>query len=221
MLADRRGFAIILVTLTLVATITLDPPSALASDAGAFVLPDEGEVLRYQRVIGELEHPDPGPEVVLYADGRLQVRRPVYQTKAGLWQTRLDLAEMRALLEDVVANGLVDIDVQELRQRKATIQRQRAEAARRTGTSPTLYAIGDPDRSVLTLTLAAYSPPGDLSSPMTGPITRSWEWMDLYGDAGRFPEIRELAAFHRLELKMIEFIDSDSFERVPVEEVAP
>lgn len=195
--------------------------AAAGSGTGAFTLPEQGEVLRYQRVLGELEHPDPGPEVILRADGRLQVRRPVYMKQAGTWQTRLDAAQMRALLEGVVASGLVDAELDELRARRAGIERQRAEAAERAGTPRQVYAVGDPDRSVLTLSLASYTPPGELGAAAVGPLTRSWQWWDLYGDAGRFPEIPELAAFHRLELRMIEFIDAQTLERVPAEEVTP
>ena len=194
-------------------------PAAHAEPVG-FELPADGEVFRYQRVLVELDHPDPGPEVILYADGRLQVRRPVYQTRAGLWQKRLDPQQMRQLLADVVASGLIETDVPKLRERKADLQMQRRQAAERAGQPQTYYAAGDPDRSLLRLRLAGYAPPGELGGALSGPIERSWQWTNLYGDAGRFPEIRELAAFHRLELRLIEFIDDETFERVASDDLA-
>lgn len=210
---SRSGLGVFLLTV-------LMSMGSVSAEPIAFDLPADGEILRYQRVLAELEHPDPGPEVILYADGRLQVRRPVYQTRAGLWQSRLDEEQIHQLLNDVMASGLIETDVPMLRARKADVERQRFEAADRAGAPRTFYAVGDPDRSLLTLRLANYSPPGDLGGALSGPIERSWEWTDLYGDAGRFPEIRELAAFHRLELRMIEFIDDATFERVVSEEMA-
>ncbi|MEM9555715.1 MAG: hypothetical protein AAGC60_15785 [Acidobacteriota bacterium] len=194
----------------LVALLVLLPAAA---SADAFTLPENGEVVRYQRVLGEIEHADPGPEVILYADGRVLVRRPEYMRGPGAWQARLAPAALEEIVGDLVASGLVDADVDALRARRHDLERLRAEAAARDG-SAVIYAVGDPDRSVVTLRLAAYTPFGDLGGASLGPVERTWEWSDLYGDATRFPEIRELAALHRLELRLIGWIDAQDLEAV-------
>lgn len=202
----RSGIRLVLLTLIL----SLGP----AAQAEIFELPEDGEILRYQRVLGEFEHEDPGPEVILQADGRLQVRRPVYMKNPGLWQIRLEKAEMMTLLRDVVESGFVDADASTLRAQRAGIEKRRRQAAKSAGVQPVLYATGGPDTSVLSLRLASYRPAGDLAAVKSGPVRRSLQWSNLPVDADRFPEIRELVAFRKLELRMIQFIDMESLEKV-------
>lgn len=187
-------------------------PVTLWAEA-SFSLPADGEVLRYQRQLGEIDHVDKGPEVVVYADGRLVVRRPAYQSRPGLWQMAMPADELQTLIGDVVEAGLLDTDTDQLLERRRRSQQRRVEEAQRSNQPLTVYAAGGPDRSVLTISVERYRPAGELGDA-AAPLSRTWTWSDLHGDADRFQEIRELVAFDHLEHRLIEYIDHPNLEEV-------
>ncbi|MEM8993247.1 MAG: hypothetical protein AAGF23_00515 [Acidobacteriota bacterium] len=196
---------------TLLALLT---PAVLWGQA-SFTLPADGEVLRYQRQLGEIDDADRGPEVVVYADGRIVVRRPAYYKNPGQWQLQRTPEVVRGLVSGVVEGGLVDVTEGDLRRRLREAEARRAEADLRAGRARTLYAAGGADRSVLSLSLASYRPSSELGAAAS-PVSTTWAWRDLYGDADRFRDIPELAAFAALERRLLEFID-----RTDLQEVSP
>ncbi|MEO1082706.1 MAG: hypothetical protein AAFY88_00545 [Acidobacteriota bacterium] len=196
----------------LVALLALLTPTLLWGEA-SFTLPSDGEVLRYQRQLGEIDHADRGPEVVVYADGRIVVRRPSYYSNPGHWQLQGTPGDVRGLIAGVVEGGLVDVTEGDLRERRRDAEMRRIEADVRAGRGQTFYAVGGADRSVLTLTLDGYRPASELGDAAS-PVSATWAWSDLYGDAERFRDIRELVAFHALERRLLDFLDHPDLKEV-------
>ncbi|MEO1367407.1 MAG: hypothetical protein AAFX50_09535 [Acidobacteriota bacterium] len=195
-----------------VALLALLAPAVLWGEA-SFTLPADGEVLRYQRQLGEIDHADRGPEVVVYADGRIVVRRPEYYRNPGHWQLQRSPDDVRSLVSGLVEGGLVDVSEDDLRRRRRDEDARRVESDLRAGRGHTLYAVGGADRSVLSLSLASYRPASELGDAAS-PVAATWAWLDLYGDADRFRDIRELSAFAALERQLLEFLDHPELQEV-------
>ncbi|NQZ96650.1 MAG: hypothetical protein HRU01_09080 [Myxococcales bacterium] len=160
-------------------------------------------VLRMKEEIGALEQPDSGPSITVYASGRTVVQYPPYMKRAGTYEITLAPAEMRNMVESLLARRIVEFDASAVRQRKraAIAARRTASAAARAGTAtkPELLEVFDATTTHIEVQLARYRPA--LTGAQSGPaaaapvqrnVTRSISWYGLRADARHFPTIEEI-----------------------------
>lgn len=191
-------------------------PGAFDPTEASFELPADGPILRYRRILGELDEADRGPSIEIHADGRIMVRRPAYMLHSGTWEGRMEMNELSGLFDRLVSSGLVETDRAELMERRRALVQERVAVAEKAGEPLRVFAVGDPDVSELEIVLALYKRKGELGGA-AAPLRRSWAWSDLHGDAERFPEMRELTAFDRVEHALIEWLDRDDLRKVEEE----
>lgn len=184
------------------------------ADAAQFTLPDDGPVLRYQRIPGELADPSWAPSLEVFADGRFIVQRPAIMQHSGVWEGQLERQELRSLVDGLVTGGLLEVDRPALETKRKAALEQRASAAKRNGKERELFFVADADLSHLELTVATYKAAGELAGAGTGPVHRAWSWRSLHDDAQRLPEVRELVAFAQAEQHLITLMDRTDLTRL-------
>lgn len=160
-------------------------------------------VLHMQEEIGALEQPGSGPSVTLYANGRTVVQYPVYMKRAGTYEITLAPAEMRVVVESLLAGRIIEFDASAVRERKRAIReaQRTARAAAPPGTATELDLSGSFDVTTthIDMQLALYRPAhageaGRLATalPVQHNVVRSISWHGLRGDARHFPEVEEI-----------------------------
>jgi len=161
--------------------------TSVAAQPPAFDRSGATVVLRYQEIIGALAADDPGPSVEVFGDGRVVVRYPAYMKAAGVYTTQIALAEVEAMVAEVVDAGIADFNhdavARELRQAQAA----RAAAAQPRASQGTIVTyVSDPSTTVIEAHLQPE--PGKRSSKKVAAA----RWTGLAGDAEKYPEVETL-----------------------------
>lgn len=184
--------------LVLVGALAAGPAgSQLPPETGAsFELPADpaAVVLEYYEIVGMIAAEDRGPRLLIRADGSGVVHFPVYMSRAGTYELRIPVSELRDLVASLMAEGLVEMDPAAMRRARDRAEAEAARRAREEGGA--LVAVSDESTSVVALRLAEYRRvPG-------GPVQRDVEkevvWHGLRSDAERFPEVAGLAGLQRV-----------------------
>jgi hypothetical protein len=167
----------------LIGAFSVSFPTRAAAQAVRYDSSAAAVVASLHEHVGEIEHPDPGPSLQLFGDGRIAAHFPPYMRRAGDWSARLSAAEMRHLVHSLAATGLLDVDPDATRSavRRARAARRAAALRRET----TLFEASDP--SLTTMTLRANG------------RERTVAWRGLRADAHAHPdvvEVQQLRAAH-------------------------
>lgn len=163
-------------------------------------------VLRYQRILGGMRDPDPGPSVTLYGDGRVHVHYPRYMKRAGEWTLRLPRARMDTLLRGwIIDSGLAEFDA--VSARTASRQAELEKAAR-----GELYYVSDPDITSIELNLSGYRGKGETGEVLRK-VSRSYRWSGLQDQVRRHPGISGLAGLASVERDLLAILGRDDLVR--------
>jgi hypothetical protein len=155
-----------------------EPQFELPADLGT-------PVIRYLERIDGIRHPDPGARLEVYADGMVVLHRPPYMRDAGDWEMHLDPVAVRALVRELLDDGVAEFD--------AHAQRAAIRAAPR-GAQPEVFHT---DESVVEIELRL---DGYRSATGAGPmlvLQHTARWRGLRTDVRNYPEraaLRGLAA---------------------------
>jgi len=122
--------------------------------------------LAYHVYPGELALHGDTPKVAVFADGRVQVWRPAWQPRPGLYEYRLESAALDGLVAAATAPELAAIDLAGAERALAETRQRLAREQRR------FYAISDPDRYQITISSSAAPHAGE---PEAGRIELVWE----------------------------------------------
>ncbi len=88
------------------ASLLIVSATALAQTLPTYSTSDEVLLLEYDRYSLKIERPDPTPLIRIYGSGRVQVYYSAFSPKAGLYETRLSINELNALIVQLSSNGL-------------------------------------------------------------------------------------------------------------------
>lgn len=181
------------------------------SGAAGFELPGDPQalVLRFSESLGAIAHPDPGPWVEVYADGRVAVHFPPYMRRAGDYELRLDRGALRRLVASQLARGVAEFDAEAVRARSRELARERGLAAG--SQRPELFSAADAEVSRFELRLGSYRAPGRGAQ---APFSKQISWRGLAAHARHYPEIAALAELARARRELLDLIQSAELVRV-------
>jgi len=123
------------------------------------------------------------PVMKVFADGRVQVHKPMFMKQPGDYEYTLSPAELLALIQGLIKDGMVDFD-----ETKVMRARQAAEDARRKRGE--LYAVSDAEITTIQLNLDSYQ--SSIFAPVQAVINKQLRWQNLETDARRFRGITAL-----------------------------
>jgi hypothetical protein len=176
-----------------------------------FELPSDPQalVLRFSESLAALAHPDPGPSLEVYADGRVAVHYPPYMKRAGDYELRLDPGALQRLVASQLARGVAEFDPEAVRSRRRELARERGRAAG--SQRPELFSVPDAATSRFELRLGSYQPAG--RGPQA-PFSKRISWHGLAAHARHYPEIAALADLARARRDLLDLMQSADLVRV-------
>lgn len=168
---------------TLVPATAVAAPFRISADPGTIVL-------EYGHVQHALAEQDPLPLIRIYGDGLVWVHYPVYTQRAGDYEFRLELKEVRRLIREIRRDGLLEFD------RDRTL-RQRTAMRGETSSADQLSDAAD---TVIRIRLERYKGGIDFD--------KSIVWTGVDTDARAFPDLSPVQSLARLEQKLRAMIDN-------------
>lgn len=190
--ASRSAAAAVLALATVVATAVWAQAVQYSRDPGAVVA-------RYQELPGEIAEADRGRSVTVYGDGRVLVHHPHYTRSAGDYTTRLDAAELDALVGALVAEGVLTFDAAATR----TATREAAAGAR-----------GADDRAAADLDVVVSDVDLTVLELHANGVAKTVRWSGLRGDAARHPTVGPLQGLARAEREMRALLERADLQKV-------
>lgn len=161
--------------------------------------------------IVEIEDPDPGPSVKVYADGRVVVHFPAYMKRAGDYETVLTADELEALVSGL-SNQLAGFDEEAARRKAAhgdAVQRTWAAGNR----TPELLQAPDATNTKITVKLTAYEPRG--LGPAIHPVDAAVTWRGLNEAARRHPDVQEIQGLAVVRRDLLALMERPDLSKAP------
>lgn len=158
-------------------------------------------VVRYQRVIAELEDTDRGPSVTIRANGRMTVHYPRYMKRAGDYETFLGRDQVEAIVNSLIDKQVADVDP------RAVGAQAEALAADK------LVWASDYTTTVIELNLDNVQPAGETSeSPRT--LQKTIRWQGLQSQARHHPSVRALQDLAAAARELEALMTHEALERI-------
>jgi hypothetical protein len=151
-------------------------------------------VVHYAEAIGEIGEADRGPSLTIHQDGAVEVHYPAYMRRAGDHRGRLAPAALDALVDRLVARGVLDFDPPRVRAERT------AELRRRAATPAPLFVATDPSVTTVTLRIDG--------------LERTVTWPGLRSDAKRFPDLAALQRLRAAERELQALMEQVALGRV-------
>ena len=141
-------------------------------------------VIEFRQHVHMLADVDDRLTMTIHGDGRVLVHYPVYMKRAGDYEMRLDKDELVALLSAMAANGIMDFDVDKIRER---IQdKRRAIHARAKAGKAELFEISDAVDSIIEIRLDEYRRTSRANAHKN--FSKRFRWQNIERDARRFSD---------------------------------
>lgn len=188
-LKSRFGVAALAGALALAAALPAmaQPPSIELPSSGSVA------VIEYNVIHEMLAESDPEPLVKVFANGWVRVHLPSYMANAGDYRVRLTTQELRQLLADLAADGVMDFD-----RASASADRQAAAAAARG--AGILHHVSDVSETLIDIKLGSYRSAGAVLTQ--NDFTKSIRWPNVYTDARQFQSVAQLQGLARAEERL-------------------
>lgn len=166
----------------------------------------ERVVLRYaERFPGLRGVDDPGPELVVRADGVATWHVPAYMRGAGDYTRSLSRPELRELLRSAARRGVADFDAGAVRAARAAVRGERRAAGR-------LAERSEATVTRVELSVARLRPP---QGTERRDVEVRAEWAGLRGDARRYPGLRALVGLDAFAAELRALAADGGWRRVP------
>jgi len=197
--------------LCLVLVLLVGPPASAQSGTARFELPSDpqGLVLRFSESFAAIAAPDPGSWLEIYADGRVAVHYPPYMKRAGDYELRLSVGELRALVTSQLAHSVAEFDSEAARSRMRELARDRGRAVG--SQRPEIFAAADASISRFEIHLGRYAAAG---RPAQVSFSKQVSWQGLAAYARHYPEIASLGELARARRELLKLMQSPDLVRV-------
>lgn len=157
-------------------------------------------ILRMTRHIGLVASSDPGPRVVIWDDGIVDVHFPAFMKRAGDYRVELSAAELEVLVSGLLADGLQEFD-------PALVREELVGKSTPTNGGGQIVSR-EMDRG---FTEFQYSLP---VTENKGLVHGSIRWRGLQSSARRHPDVKALQDLASIESRLLELADDSRAVRV-------
>jgi hypothetical protein len=158
-------------------------------------------VLQYTETHTGLAQNDPTPRLRVYGDGRMLVYFPPYMKRAGTYETYLTPAELNALLQTLLEQGVMDFDTRSIQR---AVQESRVRA--RTSTS-SFFTVSDPTLTRLEVRVQPQSTENTRTARRVMPRTIIWA-----DEQTAIPALQGLATTERMLQELVSRTDLQRVE---------
>lgn len=158
-------------------------------------------VLQYTETHTGLAQNDPTPRLRVYGDGRMLVYFPPYMKRSGTYETYLTPAELDALLQTLLEQGVMDFDTRSIQR---AVQESRVRA--RTSTS-SFFAVSDPTLTRLEVHVQPQSMGNTRTAQRAVPQTIIWA-----DEQAAIPALQGLATTERMLQELVSRTDLQRVE---------
>lgn len=155
-------------------------------------------VIEFRQHVHMLADVDDRLTMTIHGDGRVLVHYPVYMKRAGDYEMQLDKDELVSLLSAMAANGLMDFDAGNVRDRIQA--KRRSIYARAKAGKAELFEISDAVDSIIDIRLDEYR--RNSSATAHKNFSKRFRWQNIEHDARRFSDEQAIVRASRSVLDL-------------------
>lgn len=161
-------------------------------------------ILRYHEVVHMIANRDEQPMMQVYGSGLVKVHHPVYKKNAGDYEMQLSQQELVAILESLAGDGLMDLNVEKVKNKKQKVDKE----LRKQGD---LFYISDSVTTHIDIKLKHYKPAN--KKLKVKDYKKSIRVKDIEHDVKRYKSIEEIQKTSKSITLLKKIMKNDKLKR--------